>query len=100
MQGQQRERALRYAGNANKEENSKDAVSQDSDQELPIEKGNIMPTVEEDEADAADERAYEEEINREIAQLMESEEPERGQLEKILRLKRRFRVNKTKSAVE
>lgn len=98
-----RERALRYAGNANKEENSKDskdAVSQDSDHELPIEKTNNMPTVEEDEADAADERAYEEEVNREIAQLMESEEPERGQLEKILRLKRRFRVNKTKSAVE
>jgi hypothetical protein len=31
---------------------------------------------------------------------MESEEPERGQLEKILRIKRRFRVNKTKPAVE
>jgi hypothetical protein len=31
---------------------------------------------------------------------MESEEPEKGQLEKILRLKLRFRVNKTKPAAD
>lgn len=29
---------------------------------------------------------------------MDGDEPEKGQLEKILRLKRRFRVNKTKTA--
>ena len=30
---------------------------------------------------------------------MDGDEPEKGQLEKILRHKRRFRVNKTKTAV-
>jgi hypothetical protein len=31
---------------------------------------------------------------------MDGEQPEKGQLEKILRLKLRFRVNKSKSAAE
>jgi hypothetical protein len=50
--------------------------------------------VEEEDAEAAEARAYEEEVVRQIARD-ESACPERAQLEKVLRLKRRFRVIKT-----
>lgn len=49
-----------------------------------------------DEEDYADERAYTEEVHRQIAKD-EIAFPERAQLEKVLRLKQRFRVNKKKS---
>jgi hypothetical protein len=48
-----------------------------------------------EEEDFADERAYIEEIHRQIAKD-ESANPDKAQLEKILRLKQRFRVNKKK----
>jgi hypothetical protein len=44
-------------------------------------------------AEEAEEKAYEDEVQRQIARD-EVACPERAQLEKVLRLKRRFRVNR------
>ena len=54
---------------------------------------------EEEESEVDSEVAYEEEVFRQIAKD-EQEEPELAEIEIILRLKRRFRVTKTKTAAE
>ena len=46
-----------------------------------------------------EERAYLEEVDRQIGRD-EVNAPEKAQLEKVLRLKRRFRINKEKAPAE
>ena len=65
------------------------------------ERGSSAGYGEEEELDPeeAEERAYLEALNRKIQQ-MEHSNPEKAQLEKILRLSQRFRVNANKAPAD
>lgn len=101
-----REKARRYAGAQTEEEEKSDEEEEEGVvDKFPTVSSATKPVGDEEENDEAEvvevdeEQAYLEEVHRQIARD-EVNAPEKAQLEKVLRLKRRFRVNKEKAPGE
>lgn len=100
-----REKARRYAGAQAEEEEKSDEEEEAVDEKPPAVSSATKPAGDQEENGEAEvvevdeEQAYLEEVNRQIAKD-EINAPEKAQLEKVLRLKRRFRVNKDKAPGE
>ena len=95
------ERAMRFAGAAVGNAPSDDD-DDDEEVDLPMKKPPVVDDIDGPRPDVDPEvqeaQAYEEEVNRQIAADWDGENPERAELEEVMRLKRRFRVNKGKTA--
>jgi len=100
-----RERAQRYAGTQVEDENEGSDEDEDDDgadrSKFPITGKRPKPKHDDDSDSESDEeeRAYLEDVNRQIAKDWEGDR-EKAQLEVVLRLKQRFRAMKSKSAIE
>ena len=91
---------MRFAGQAV----GNDPASDDDEDEVevPVKKPQVVDDIDgpipDVDPEVAEAQAYEEEVNRQIAADWDGENPERAELEEVLRLKRRFRINKGKTA--